>query len=660
MTTIYAATSDQVLVATRLPKVGCNNQNTVKLHVEFDSPWNGYTKSAVFHTSKDPTPYEVILSSDGNCLIPAEVLAEEAILYIGVKGVKTASSEIKASTPIKYKVLAGTPSVVISDPTPSVYQQLLSAYNVERARMDNLLVNSGAASDDEVVDMRVGADGATHTTAGEAVRKQFSSANYARWLLDTFTTAKGKNLFDPDDPDIVFGGYYNGTNTYVESAEYNQSGFIRVEENKTYTSSDTKRLVNWYTANKNFISSTDSGVFVSKGYVTAPAGACYARFIGLVSEWSTFQVVSGTKLPNFEAYGRIIDAYKLPTSTRVIEPQNTTFFKTGKNLFNPNDRDIVFGGYYNAGVYTESAAHNQTGYISIVAGEKYTCSSRIGFVDWFDGLKKYISTTASMDFANTGYVTAPDGATYARFVATVEAWDDLQVEKGTSSTSYEPYSIKLPISLVGSNSKELSSCMVTTYGDSIVARNQWQPYVRNYFEMNHTNLGIGSTTMALVESVESDYPCMINADRIQAVKDSDPDILIIMAGTNDCHRGVNLGTEDELSKGLTVKDKTNFIGAYSYLIETLLTWKPMLQIILMTPMHSVYEVQNGYDYNKYSEAVRTIAEYYALNVADTSKKSGISKFDYTTYTADGLHPNADGARNIANVVIATIRDANRV
>lgn len=226
MTTIYAATSDQVLVATRLPRVGCNNQNTVKLHVEFDSPWNGYTKSAVFHTSKDPTPYEVILSSDGNCLIPAEVLAEEAILYIGVKGVKTASSEIKASTPIKYKVLAGTPSAVISDPTPNVYQQLLTAYNVERARIDNLLANSGAASDDEVIDMRVGANGKTYGTAGEAVREQINATYRYPFIvlhgtsLVNFDTAN-KTVTVPTFRAIGKEGYLDVENTTLNFATGN-------------------------------------------------------------------------------------------------------------------------------------------------------------------------------------------------------------------------------------------------------------------------------------------------------------------------------------------------------------------------------------------------------------------------------------------------------
>lgn len=204
MTTIYAATSDQVLVATRLPKVGCNNQNTVKLHVEFDSPWNGYTKSAVFHTSKDPTPYEMILSSDGNCIVPAEVLAEEATLYIGVRGIKTSTREIKSSTLMTYKILPGTPSMVISDPAPSVYQQLLTENAVLRSRMSGIEA-AGTVEGSEIIGVRTGVDGTKYATAGDAVRQQVTDI-YG--VLNGKGTTLTKSSFEQGSWAAGEGGYY--------------------------------------------------------------------------------------------------------------------------------------------------------------------------------------------------------------------------------------------------------------------------------------------------------------------------------------------------------------------------------------------------------------------------------------------------------------------
>lgn len=185
MTKIYAVASDQVLTATILPKVACNNRNTVKLHVDFDSAWDGYAKSAVFYTSVDPTRYEVVLLSN-ECTIPHEVLAERGTLYIGVKGV-TSNGSIKTSTLIGYQLLPGTPSMVVSDPTPDVYQQLLTAQAVESARIDNLskLTNGSTTGDAELTDIRVDFEGKTHSTAGGAVRSQAKKLTRGRFGLAT-------------------------------------------------------------------------------------------------------------------------------------------------------------------------------------------------------------------------------------------------------------------------------------------------------------------------------------------------------------------------------------------------------------------------------------------------------------------------------------------
>ena len=203
MTIIYAATNDQVLVARILPKLAQSNINMVRLHVDFDSSWDEVSaRSAVFTTSNNPRTYEAIFSAAGDCLIPHEVLAEECKLYITVKGVNSSTGTVKASTKLTVKVLDGTPAVIVSDPSPSVYNQLLTAIALERARIDNIAkLSSGSTTGDaELADIRVGLNGEVYSNAGIAVRSQLASVNKDQRLV----SENGKSTF------ASFAGWQNG------------------------------------------------------------------------------------------------------------------------------------------------------------------------------------------------------------------------------------------------------------------------------------------------------------------------------------------------------------------------------------------------------------------------------------------------------------------
>ena len=79
MTTIGLSANDQLLAVTLNPKVASGQQNTVDIHVEFSDDWDGFVKSAVFFTSNDTnTIFEKVLTN-GECVIPAEVMSKDDI-----------------------------------------------------------------------------------------------------------------------------------------------------------------------------------------------------------------------------------------------------------------------------------------------------------------------------------------------------------------------------------------------------------------------------------------------------------------------------------------------------------------------------------------------------------------------------------------------------
>lgn len=156
MTIINLVATDQVLTVAQKPVIASGDQNTVQLQVESDAHWIDYGLSAVFFTDADPTVYEAILT-DGACMIPAEVLARECLLYIGIRGVLITdfisnTANVKTSTLVQYKIEKGAPAGTGTTvpPTADVYQQLLAKYQaasdaiaVERARLDNLVSLKG-------------------------------------------------------------------------------------------------------------------------------------------------------------------------------------------------------------------------------------------------------------------------------------------------------------------------------------------------------------------------------------------------------------------------------------------------------------------------------------------------------------------------------------
>ena len=128
MTTIHLITSDQHLVAVQKVKLASGDVNSVKLNVSFDNMWDRYgARTAVFYTSKDSTRYEVLLIDD-ECVVPEEVLANEAVLYIGIRAATTDGTAIKTSSVVQLKIVQGVNAAETTiSPTMDLFQQYLAA-----------------------------------------------------------------------------------------------------------------------------------------------------------------------------------------------------------------------------------------------------------------------------------------------------------------------------------------------------------------------------------------------------------------------------------------------------------------------------------------------------------------------------------------------------
>ena len=128
---------DQALHLVEMPPIYSGDVNYDTVSFDFDTTWNDYTKTAIFYQSKDKA-YSQLLDASGSCKIPKEVLASKGICYIGVFGVY--DNTVITSQVLRYRILEGaiTEDLNIPDPTPSIYEQILSKYNylIERVIYD--------------------------------------------------------------------------------------------------------------------------------------------------------------------------------------------------------------------------------------------------------------------------------------------------------------------------------------------------------------------------------------------------------------------------------------------------------------------------------------------------------------------------------------------
>lgn len=119
---------DQTLTLVSTPLIASGGINEDVVNFAFCQKWDGFSKTAVFYRTPENVYYS-LLDSDNVCVIPQEVLKEDGYLFFGVFG-SNANGVTRTSEVLRYKIEKGaiTENIKPSDPTPSIYEQLLAKY----------------------------------------------------------------------------------------------------------------------------------------------------------------------------------------------------------------------------------------------------------------------------------------------------------------------------------------------------------------------------------------------------------------------------------------------------------------------------------------------------------------------------------------------------
>lgn len=229
-----------------------------------------------------------------------------------------------------------------------------------------------------------------------------------------------------------------------------------------------------------------------------------------------------------------------------------------------------------------------------------------------------------------------------------------------------------------------------SYGDSITQLKSWQDYITEYFGFaRHYERGIGSATITKSEQTwwanpdgsynsrygfeSTEQPAgttehegyFCSTDRINTMIPEDTDLVVVMGGTNDADLSLNIPLGD-LSYPY---DETTFKGAVASMIVKIQQRVPNAVIVLCSPlsgrgpedetlMHgNTTEPQYngiGLTTQDYAEAMEEVCEYLSIPYIDVFGETGINCFNRAQYISDTVHPNDEGGKAIARVIIGRL------
>jgi lysophospholipase L1-like esterase len=191
------------------------------------------------------------------------------------------------------------------------------------------------------------------------------------------------------------------------------------------------------------------------------------------------------------------------------------------------------------------------------------------------------------------------------------------------------------------NKNQPSPIRIACVGDSITRGTEytldlWAMLGPNYIV---GDFGVGGATVS--QQSESAY---MNKNELEVAKQFQPNIVVVMLGTNDADKTLN-------------ESQADFVSDYVALL---------LQFQALPNKPAVYIVEPPPIYNSTVNLSGTIfAQTVLPGIKEVANQTGLPLIDaysplvgYPDYFVDGIHPKAEGAQIIAEAVYAALKTSN--
>jgi len=479
---------------------------------------------------------------------------------------------------------------------------------------------------------------------------------------------KSKNLFNKV---AITDGFFviSTTGSLQANVDYWTSEYIEILPGTSYAQShDTHKA--FYDINKTYISGQQAGT----GYQNflSPSNARFVRVSGkktspnLVTK-DVYQLEAGSSFTSYESFKYFVPSIENGVKVNLL-PNNYVKKEyidgTEWNLFDVSR--ITEGFLLNDadGTNLISANYGVSDFIPVQANKKYVIS-KIRTLGFYNTNKVFITGSGiNKNPIESNFIATPteDGFLKVSSLLTdlktgrymVVEGDNMPVDYSQPGR-YIPWLKINPAINVNWHSKIWSQL-----GDSITQQNKWQTYVSERTGLISKNYGIGGTKVADVTG--SDTQAMCRDERINAL-DINSQLVSFMGGTNDWAGNVPIGT-------ISDNGVDTFYGAVKKVTQKLVTRFPTARILFMTTPYGKYPNRSiftdpyglvnalGYTTGDYGKVIMEVARLYGIPCLDVYGNAGWNDINIATYlTNDGayLHPNTEGGKRIAEIVVGKLK-----
>ena len=470
----------------------------------------------------------------------------------------------------------------------------------------------------EITDARVGANGTTYQTLGDAIRTQNSILNNHIVHIEN---GEGTTL----EPTAITTGAYINENGAVITGQGSQ--FVvkkyKVKENKTLRLYGKNVRLNASLPMVCFRDATDTvetNIVIKQGnnvatnydetYTPVTDGYVYIAIVTTFGELVPFYDIK------YDPYTVIklkeqIASVKTETETAVDQTLTSRLSDvavTSPNLF---DKDNVVNGYVSTStgnIIEGDGTWRTSDFIPVDASKKYYSATggTVGFYDTSKAFLGYAVTALIEPVANTAYIRKSLKATNLSGCIIVEGESAPQI--------YYPYGyIGLSDDVL---KKAVSEMTIQTFGDSMVGMGLWQAscMYRLGFKayINNGNNGYkmcdtGDTASTPIDTVISNN------------LNSNADVVTIWGGTNDFYGNAVIGTPSDAVN-------TTFYGALNLATKYICENYPNKRIVFITPLNRFDDLSSRFSKNaddEYINAHGKTLEDYVNAMIDVCRRNSI-------------------------------------